>query len=176
MSKTKIFLTSDTMFGRKNIINHAKRPFKSVEEMDEKMTKLWNDKVKDNDIVYHLGNFAWDPFIANIMLGKLKGKIYFLNGNTDKALKESAQLYDNVKMYDDQIIELPKLKAILCHWPLEYWNGKEDGIFHFHGHNYKDFPHKANENRINVCADCWNLAPVEIDTIKELINEYKQTL
>ena len=57
----KIYITSDTFFGRRNIIEIANRPFKDLDEMHAVMVNNWNSVVTDNDIVYHLGNFAWTP-------------------------------------------------------------------------------------------------------------------
>jgi hypothetical protein len=34
---SKVFITSDTFFGREQIIKKAKRPFETVEEMNEKL-------------------------------------------------------------------------------------------------------------------------------------------
>jgi calcineurin-like phosphoesterase family protein len=46
--------------------------------MNSTLIKNWNNKVKKNDVVFHLGNFAWDPVTARKVLKKLNGKIYFL--------------------------------------------------------------------------------------------------
>jgi hypothetical protein len=43
------FFTSDHHFGHKRIIELAKRPFTSVDEMDEYMIVRWNDRVKPGD-------------------------------------------------------------------------------------------------------------------------------
>jgi calcineurin-like phosphoesterase family protein len=59
------FLTSDTFFGRHNILQIANRKsFRTVEEMNNQLIKNWNKKVKKNDTVVHLGNFAWDADTA----------------------------------------------------------------------------------------------------------------
>jgi calcineurin-like phosphoesterase family protein len=53
-----IFFTSDTHFNHKNIIKLCNRPFTSIEEMNEKIIENWNNIVKPEDIVWHLGDFA----------------------------------------------------------------------------------------------------------------------
>ena len=53
------WFTSDTHFGHKNIIEYCKRPFSSVEQMNEMLIKKWNNKVKVDDIVFHLGDFSF---------------------------------------------------------------------------------------------------------------------
>ena len=72
----EFFVTSDTFFGRPSIIKTAKRPFSSVEEMNTTLLENWNKVVKPDDVVYHLGNFAWNPVIAEDILKVLNGKIF----------------------------------------------------------------------------------------------------
>ena len=53
-----IFFTSDTHFGHANIIRYCKRPFDSVNEMNDTMVARWNASVKPTDTIFHLGDFA----------------------------------------------------------------------------------------------------------------------
>jgi calcineurin-like phosphoesterase family protein len=56
-SKQGIWFTSDTHFGHNNILKFCKRPWNTVEEMDEALINNWNAVVGTNDIVFHLGDF-----------------------------------------------------------------------------------------------------------------------
>ena len=169
----KTFVTSDTYFGRETFLEKGKRNFKSIEEMDKVLIDNWNSKVSKYDTVYHLGNFAWDPFSANYALQNLNGKIKFITGNKDKALIESASMHEKVQILHDQIVELQDYDIVLCHYPLEWWNGKETGTIHLHGHNHELFPIDLSKAlRISVCIDYWNLYPINIKTITELVNDY----
>lgn len=77
-----IFFTSDTHFGHINILNFCERPFKDTDEMDEVIITNWNNKVGKNDIVFHLGDFA---FATNKrwqeLIHRLNGKIILVLGN-----------------------------------------------------------------------------------------------
>ncbi|MBL8880695.1 MAG: hypothetical protein JNG88_16400 [Phycisphaerales bacterium] len=53
-----IWFTADTHFGHANIIKHCRRPFASVEEMDETLLRNINARVGRSDTLYHLGDFA----------------------------------------------------------------------------------------------------------------------
>ena len=68
------YITSDTWFGRPQILQIANRKFKDIEAMNTALIKNWNKKVKKNDVVFHLGNFAWDPTTARRVLKKQKAQ------------------------------------------------------------------------------------------------------
>jgi calcineurin-like phosphoesterase family protein len=166
------YITSDTWFGRPQILQIANRKFNNVDEMDATLIKNWNKVVKKNDVVFHLGNFAWDPQTTRKVLRKLNGQIYFLVGSADEAFLDVSHEFENVTILEDQILELPQFDSIICHYPLEVWNGKDSGTIHFHGHT--TFSHKtdlSNSNRVNACTDYWNYTPVNYLTIKDFINE-----
>lgn len=78
----KVFFTSDTHFGHENIIKFCNRPFSSVEEMNKALIENWNSVVSDDDIVFHLGDFAFGGSnVWNNAMNALKGKIYLIKGN-----------------------------------------------------------------------------------------------
>ena len=165
------YITSDTWFGRPQILQIANRAFNDIEEMNSTLIKNWNKKVKNTDVVFHLGNFAWDPVTARKVLKKLNGIIYFLRGSQDAALAEVIEEFPDVEFMDQSIVELVDFDAILCHYPLAVWNGKDSGTIHMHGHTV--FSHKTNltiESRFNVCTDFWGYSPVNYLTLKDFIN------
>ena len=172
------FITSDTWFGRPQILDIANRTsFSSIEKMNEVFIKNWNSLVKPDDIVFHLGNFAWDPITARKVFKKLNGEISFLIGHSDDALLEVESEFSNINIINGQIVELPDHDSVLCHYPLEVWNGKFSGTLHFHGHT--TYSHKTDlsvSNRINVCPDFWDYYPVKYSTIKYIINEKQKNL
>ena len=170
MDLKKIFLTSDTFFGRDSTAKE--RGYPSSNEMDNDLIKKWNDRVSKNDTVYHLGNFAWDPISAASTLSQLNGNIIFLLANYDKAIEELVNDY-TFKITDKQIVEIFNFNAVLCHYPLEEWNGKENGTIHLHGHSKKVPTDISKMNRINVCCDCWGLSPISLSFIHEIIQDFK---
>jgi calcineurin-like phosphoesterase family protein len=170
----KIFFTSDTFFGRTNIIEMMNRPFEDVDEMNVEIVRRWNSKVGKNDTVYHLGNFAWDPITASFAIELLNGKIFFILGNSDDALKEVLlKGAKNMKIIKDQIIELPDLNLVASHYPLEVWNGKDFGVIHCHGHSPEMKTDLKKSLRVNCCIDNWDYYPVEYSTILDIIKTAK---
>jgi calcineurin-like phosphoesterase family protein len=167
----KTFFISDTYFGRSNSISLLKRPFTDVEEMNIELVRRWNSRVGKSDTVYHLGNFAWDPITASYAIELLNGKINFLLGNSDDSLKEVLlKPSKNRKIIQDQIFEIPELNVVVSHYPLEYWNGKDFGVIHFHGHRPELKTDLKAAHRVNCCADNWDFYPIEYGTILDLIS------
>jgi calcineurin-like phosphoesterase family protein len=58
------------------------RPWLSAEAMDEEMVKRWNDRVKPNDKVYHLGDVVMSRKSLGIM-SRLNGDKVLIRGNHD---------------------------------------------------------------------------------------------
>lgn len=103
-----------------------RRGFASMEEMNEYMIKKWNGKVRSRDEVVIIGDFSWgNAKGTNLLLERLNGILYLIQGNHDRILnnkevdvrrfkwiKPYAELYDN------------KRKVILCHYPVMCYNGQ----------------------------------------------------
>ena len=102
------WIISDTHFGHENIIKYCNRPFSSVEEMDARMIKLWNNVVKKNDIVYHLGDFGVGnkEYISKIV-SKLNGRIFLILGNHDSHPVKWYYDCGFARVYDKPIILRP---------------------------------------------------------------------
>ena len=83
-----VFLTSDTHFGHKNICKFTNydgspvRPWDDADEMDEDMVKRWNETVRPNDKVYHLGDVVINRKSLAI-LDRLNGDKVLIKGNHD---------------------------------------------------------------------------------------------
>ena len=84
-SAKNTFFTSDTHFGHANIIRLCNRPFKDVEEMNEKLVENWNRVVPEDGTVFHLGDFAFGGSgLWNSVIPRLNGQIYLIIGNHDR--------------------------------------------------------------------------------------------
>ena len=84
-----VWLVSDTHFGHEKTCTVFKRadgtplrPFASAEEMDETMVARWNERVRPNDKVYHLGDVVINRKSLKI-LSRLNGDKVLIKGNHD---------------------------------------------------------------------------------------------
>ena len=165
---SKKFYISDTHFGHANIIDHADRPFKSVEKMDATMIRKWNKVVGKNDLVYHLGDFAWNNI--EDYRSRLNGHIILIRGNHDKAInkKQERELFSAV--YDYKLILDHDYRLILFHYPIMSWDGMLRGRIHLHGHihdrNYDiELPNGGQRINISVEQPIINYTPRTIEKI-----------
>lgn len=158
----KTFLISDTHFMHSNIIKYCNRPFKNVEEMNQEIIKRWNSVVSKNDIVYHLGDFAFGnkSFIESTV-NQLNGKIHLILGNHDgtniKKYMECGfdKVYDKPILYEDFFI--------LSHQPIE-WLDKNGVFANIYGHVHNDPRYQWVTSRsMNVSADVLNFTPIEFE-------------
>lgn len=78
-----IWFTSDTHFGHDKEFVWKVRGFESCEEMNEALVERWNERVKDGDSVYHLGDVMLGEPTNLQYLGRLNGRIYIVLGNHD---------------------------------------------------------------------------------------------
>jgi calcineurin-like phosphoesterase family protein len=84
-----VFLTSDTHFGHAGVCRFTEadgitkiRPWTDPDEMDEEMIKRWNDRIRPNDKVYHLGDVVINRKSLKT-LHRLNGDKVLIRGNHD---------------------------------------------------------------------------------------------
>src|SRR3989344_4017153 len=95
----KIFITADHHFNHKNIIEYCKRPFKTVEEMNETMIERWNRRVGKDDLVIHLGDFGLgNKEKINEIRKRLNGTIILIKGNHDRVIKDFIVVRDSIQI------------------------------------------------------------------------------
>lgn len=120
------YYIADLHLGHSNIIKLSKRPFKTVDEMDETIIKNWNSRVKDNDNVYILGDFAYKTKNIEEYLKQLQGNKYLIMGNHDKTIIKDKKLRKYfVAIKDILMVEDQKTQIVLCHYPMVEWEGNE---------------------------------------------------
>lgn len=139
-SKQGIWFISDTHFGHTNIIRFCNRPFSSIKEMDETIINNWNSVVKPNDIVFHLGDFA---FASNArwkqLIQALNGHIYLIVGNHDEIRYPGHQVFDLFEGVTSQlIVKIDGQAAYLNHYPFLCYGGAyrdpKQAVYALHGH------------------------------------------
>lgn len=146
-----IFFTADMHFGHEAIIKHANRPFSSIDDMDNFLIEKWNEVVTNQDVVYHIGDFAWKN--ADEYFKKLNGNIVFILGNHDNAIKKgiltrkqiAKSHIHSITIIEDEFLSpekdninlslvKDKKHIVMCHYPMRSWNRSHYGAYHLYGH------------------------------------------
>ena len=162
----RVFVTSDSHFGHRRIAEYANRPYSSVEEMDEDLIKRWNEVVSNDDIVFHLGDFAFGSVEKQkAYFDRLNGAKYLILGNHDGSASRMARIgfldpvNSRVRRYGDVDIHM-------VHNPDHAKSVPEDG-FVFYGHCHDRTPEKYDKmpTWVNCCVEKWDYRPVCVDDI-----------
>jgi len=84
-----VFLVSDTHFGHAGVCRFVRndgvtklRPWDDPAEMDEAMIERWNERVRPNDKIYHLGDVVINRR-SLATLARLNGDKVLIRGNHD---------------------------------------------------------------------------------------------
>jgi calcineurin-like phosphoesterase family protein len=132
--------------------------------MTDTLIKNWNSVVGKEDLVYHLGNFAWDPKTAQDAVSQLNGIIWFIPGEHDTAIAELAAkgLLPNGSKIESAIMPLHKMQTTISYWPLADWPNKGDGYWSIIGHPSREHKSDPKGKTINVATDLWGYKPQEL--------------
>lgn len=133
----KVWFTSDLHFFHKNIVKYCNRPFNDTEDMNNTLIKRWNALIKEDDVVFVLGDFCfggYDKWVS--ILKQLNGKIHLIQGNHDPDNVVNRLLNENYleSVSLMKLIEIDGQKLFLCHYPMISWPNEERGSYMIHGH------------------------------------------
>ncbi len=147
--------------------------------MNEIIIERWNNIVREDDIVYHLGDvfMGADKENALKMVQRLKGKIYLAYGNHDgdNRLKDMANLSNIVDIQMGYRLKAGKKGFILTHYPTLTGNTTLDHIYCLHGHTHQETNFTEGFPLCyHIGVDSHNCTPVAFDEIiKEIRSKNK---
>ena len=155
----KYYFTADFHIDHANIIRFCKRPFKDIGEMKEKIISNWNNLVKQEDIVFHIGDFAMNNTNKEEIISRLNGQVILIKGNHDRG--DLFKIQDLMFMLGDEQLHL-------VHIPEE-----AQADYNLVGHTHEKWKTKKIGDHfcINVGVDVNNFTPVSEEEIKQIIRE-----
>jgi calcineurin-like phosphoesterase family protein len=168
-----IFVTSDHHLFHKNIIKYTKRPFSSVEEMNEVMIRKWNEVVGSDDWVIHCGDFGLAPMsVLKEIFDQLNGRKSLIKGNHDNRSIQTLLKIGWCGVFTQIMIRFEGKNLLFVHQPL---HGdiptNVDLVFHGHVHNNEVALPKYN---VNICVEMTDYAPITLEqAIKKAKKEKK---
>ena len=175
------YYIADPHFGHENILKMCRRPFGSIEDMNEALIAAWNGRVTGNDTVFILGDLFFRCDDPESILTRLKGKKRLIVGNHDSSWMDRVDLIRYFVSVDPylEITDGSRLLT-LCHYPLLTWKHKlRQNSFMIHGHIHNDttsdfFPLLAiRERALNAGVDINGFRPVTFGELAENNRAFK---
>lgn len=175
----QLYWTSDWHLNHFNIIKYTGRPFHTLEEMNSAIIKNFNERVKEDDLVFFLGDFIFrsgskrgegETDKPSYFLKQLNCRnIIFIGGNHDKNNSLKTPIQNIGIRYGGKRINL-------VHNP-EFCNINCDINICGHVHDKWKIKryHKGEQftDCINVAVEQWNYRPI---TWMEIWQEYSKWL
>jgi calcineurin-like phosphoesterase family protein len=144
--------------------------------MNERLVDGINHFVGQDDTLIMLGDVSFGGFDnIGIFLERLVcHNIHLILGNHDHHIDRNYDFVQkrflSVQHYLEVNIEGKDF--VLCHYPLQSWNGLNKGVIHLHGHVHLPENRKfGNGRRMDVGVDGNGMNPYNIDEIIRIMNK-----
>lgn len=169
MSNLKVYVTSDTHFGHRRILEfeaEARKGYKDIFHHDWDLVQRWNSVVRPHDTVWHLGDVFFggkDSYHAKEVLGALAGYKRLVLGNHD------VNREDILREFFPRIYGAAEYgKCILTHIPVHPYQLEKRYLKNIHGHmhskrvmhNHPNGDVKPDVRYTCVSVEHTNLTPV----------------
>lgn len=192
MSSPEVYYTADTHWNHRNMATLQWRPFATVADMNDALLTAWNETVRPNDIVYHLGDWSMGPAAEGLaFVQQVHGTVHLITGNHDApwagnrdALKVQRQWLDagfaSISPFARRRIE--GRNVLLSHFPYEgdhrtgrigedrfnQFRLRDEGLPLVHGHVHDLWMFRGRQ--MNVGVDMWGWKPVHTDTVARWVS------
>lgn len=169
---------SDLHLGHARIIDYTKRPFASVDHMNDALIAALYERVRPSDTLVLLGDltFEKDDQAAETLLSSLPGAQKILvRGNHDS---EAVARWSGWSAVADLLQVRIKHAGrtwpiVMCHYPLDTWRARHHGGIHLHGHTHgrgNDFSIWSEEGelkggRLDMSVEAWSYRPASLQGI-----------
>ena len=168
------YYMGDPHFNFEDIITRCKRPFSSVEEMNQTIIDNINCKCSADDTLVIVGDItAGDNYIVPL-LRQINCKKVLVIGNHDRMqlpYKKFRDCFESI--HESLMIKDGEYDLFISHFPHAEWDGFYKGRFHFYGHVHNGTSGGAGlmkylPTAVNVCCDVLGFMPM---TAEELITK-----
>lgn len=184
------WLTSDQHYAHHNIIKYSNRPFANIDEMTEELVRRFNERVTNDDLVWHLGDFSLRECVVRPILARLNGRHSLVAGNHDachrrhRGWQTGASRYIGYgfeQVHQGFTLEIAGQHVLLTHMPYlrtgdhegrerdkyDQYRPEDKGGWLLHGHIHQKW--RQNGRMLNVGVDAWKYRPVSLEEVAQLI-------
>lgn len=155
-----LYFIADTHFNDPDIIRYENRPFTGVEEINETIIKNWNERVKPDDEIYHLGDVGEN---AQDIIAKLNGRKFLVKGNHDTRPNVVYRNMGFEEVYDHPIV---LQNFFICsHEPIYVNMNMPYANIFGHVHNSPSYTSVSPRSHC-VCVERIDYTPIELLRIR----------
>ena len=187
----RLWFTSDTHYNHGNICSATTqwtnpvtcREFISLEQMNSHLIGNINEKVEQDDILFHLGDWSFGGFeqIQNFRDSIFCKNVHIITGNHDHHIesdKEGCQkLFSSVNKYLNLVVKwnvgtplMGEQRFALMHFPIASWDNMARGAIHLHGHVHFEADKRIGMGKMmDVGVDGNELYPIEMNEVLKLM-------
>ncbi len=175
------YFTADEHYGHNEIITYCNRPYRNSQVMTRDIVKKHNSVVKEEDTVYHIGDFAFAgpdriSYVQNL-LNRLNGTHILILGNHDQInpmkLVDAGFQSAHTSLVINRDVGEDGYTIVMAHDP-SIWNiAFKTGAMFFCGHIHNLFKAIPEKRIVNVGVDVWDFYPV---TLKQILAEYHRLI
>jgi calcineurin-like phosphoesterase family protein len=191
-----IWFTSDTHYGHKNICrgttswtdaDRLTRNFNYLDEMNLNICNEINQRVQQDDILFHLGDWSFGG-LHNVIAFRNQivcQNVHLVLGNHDEHIARDQnnlkQLFSSVnqyleldvRMYNDPVKQtklVMQQEFVLMHYPIQSWNRMNHGSIHLHGHVHLP-PHQrlGKGKMMDVGVEGNDLKPISLLEVMQIM-------
>ena len=189
----KLWFTSDTHYNHGNICSATTqwtnpvtcREFKSLEHMNAHLVGNINEKVGENDILFHLGDWSFGGFeqielFRNQIVCK---NVHIITGNHDHHIENDREgiqsIFSSVNKYLNLVVKwnvgtplMGEQRFALMHFPIASWDNMARGAIHLHGHVHFEADKRIGVGKMmDVGCDGNELYPIEMGEVLKLMKD-----
>jgi len=189
----RLWFTSDTHYNHANICTATTqwidpvtcREFESLEQMNAHLIGNINEKVGEDDILFHLGDWSFGGFEQiELFRNQINCKnVHIITGNHDHHIetnKEGCQkLFSSVNKYLNLVVKwnvgtplMGEQRFALMHFPIASWDNMARGAIHLHGHVHFPADKRIGVGKMmDVGCDGNELYPIEMGEVLRLMDK-----
>jgi len=187
----KLWFTSDTHYNHGNICSATTqwtdpvtcREFKSLEKMNAHLVGNINEKVGQDDVLFHLGDWSFGGFEQiEIFRNQIVCKnVHIITGNHDHHIENDRDgiqsIFSSVNKYLNLVVKwnvgtplMGEQRFALMHFPIASWDNMARGAIHLHGHVHFPADKRIGVGKMmDVGCDGNELYPIEMGEVLKLM-------
>lgn len=186
VEKSQTWFTSDWHLGHAKVIEFEKRPFGSVDEMNQALIENYQKKVQPQDRVFFLGDLSFTTFLlTHNLVQPLKGAKFLVQGNHDRLSEAQYRKMGFQIVAQEMVLDLFGRFIKLSHFPrlptdealrndpheMRYLDRRppHDGRWLLHGHCHGKNRLNPLTKSVHIGVDAWDYGPVNQREIESLI-------